>query len=143
MGKLRRSWNGAFFQDIGAAIAQKKSTTSANGTFADERAQEVVNRKEGFVWFQPMCLSQQEGASALPPVSREPASKMTDSIFVWKRARRSECAQASLRAIAFEHVHLICASKSKLADSHCKSAPSARRARAARARVRVPGSLKP
>ena len=87
-----------FFQGFGAAIAQKKSTTSANflGTFADECAQEVLNKKEGFVWF-PCC------ASALPPVSREPASKMADSIVV-ELVLRGEEQKAMLLAA---HLHLL------------------------------------
>ena len=48
------------------------------GTFADERASTKRKALCGF-HAQPMYLSQQEGASALPPVSQELASKMTDS----------------------------------------------------------------
>ena len=76
----RLSWNCAFFHEMGAAMAQKKSTTKANMSGALSR-KKVVHKKEGFVGLpgqQSMHLAKPECAGALPPECRETAPVMVE-----------------------------------------------------------------
>ena len=78
----RQSWNCAFFQEIGAAMAQKNTATRAEHFWClgtEQCAQKIVHKQEGFMWLpreQAVNLAQQEGACTLPPVGRKSPAKM-------------------------------------------------------------------